>query len=191
MDIWLLLFIQEYIRRPILDEIMILITHSGDKGIPFIGVCIVLLFIPKTRRLGIAIAISLAMECIITNIVIKNIVGRIRPYEVIDELILMIEEQSDFSFPSGHAGIAFAFAGVFLFSVIFGIRGGITDAARFKAVTAIVVVYSSLLAFSRMYVGVHYPTDVLGGIALGLITALAGYFIEDKFHSLSQRKKNA
>lgn len=190
MDIWILLFIQEHIRRPILDEIMILITHSGDYGILCIAACLVLLLIPKMRRLGAAIALSLIIEAIVTNVLIKNIVARTRPYEVIEELILMIEKQPDFSFPSGHAGITFAFAGVFLFSVIFGIRVG-TDRARFKAVTAVVMAYAVVLAFSRLYVGVHYPTDVIGGIALGLISALAAYFLEDKLHSAFSRKKKA
>ena len=100
----------------------------------------------------------------------------------------MIEEQPDFSFPSGHAGITFAFAGAFLFAMIFGIPG-FSESVKFKAVTIAVLIYAELLAFSRLYVGVHYPTDVLGGIAIGLATAMAGYFIEGKLRPWVLEKK--
>ena len=194
MDESILLFIQEHIRCAELDPLMITITHTGDYGILCIAVAVILLLIPKTRRLGNILAASLAIEFIINNGIIKNVVARTRPYYVIDELKLMIEEQPDFSFPSGHAGITFAFAGAFLFSMIFGIPG-LSESIKFKAVTIAVLIYAELLAFSRLYVGVHYPTDVLGGIAIGLATAMAGYFIEGKLspwlHERKEKKKAA
>lgn len=179
MDGAILLFIQEYIRCDLLDPIMVFITHTGDYGVLCIGIALVLLLVPKTRRFGNIVAASLLIEFIVTNGIIKNAVARTRPYYVIDELILMIEEQPDFSFPSGHAGITFAFAGAFLFSLMFGLKG-FSDSRKFKIATVVVMIYAVLLAFSRLYVGVHYPTDVLAGTAIGLGTALTAYFLEGK-----------
>lgn len=110
LDQNILLFIQEYIRHDWMDWFWKGITHLGDFGIFWILLTIVLLIPKKTRKAGLASALALIIGTLITNVAIKNVVARIRPYEVIQELDLMIEKQKDFSFPSGHTCASFASA---------------------------------------------------------------------------------
>lgn len=176
MEESILLFLQD-IRNDILDPIMIVITHTGDYGILCIAAAFFLILIPKTRVLGHVVAVSIAIEFIINNVLLKNIIARTRPYEVINGLSILIGEQPDYSFPSGHAGVTFAFAAAMLYALIYGIEG-LTDKKAYRNATLAVLLYAVLLAFSRMYVGVHYPTDIIGGMLLGIITGCAGYHIE-------------
>lgn len=184
-DADLLIFLQENVRNDFLDIVMKLITHTGDKGILMIAIIAALLIIPKTRSIGIMTAMSLAIEAILNNVILKNLVARTRPYEAIEGLVNIIEKQKDFSFPSGHTGSTFAVSGVILVIALFGmpiiakegnlIREKSSLAVRIIAV--VFIIYSVLLGFSRLYVGVHYPTDVLAGLALGLITSVIAYLV--------------
>lgn len=184
-DADLLIFLQENVRNDFLDIVMKLITHTGDKGILMIAIIAALLIIPKTRYIGIMTAMSLAIEAILNNVILKNLVARTRPYEAIEGLVNIIEKQKDFSFPSGHTGSTFAVSGVILVIALFGmpiiakegtlIREKSSLAMRIIAV--VFTIYSVLLGFSRLYVGVHYPTDVLAGLALGLITSVIAYLV--------------
>ena len=99
---------------------------------------------------------ALIFDLLSVNILIKNIVGRVRPYEVINELTILIEKQSDKSFPSGHTAASFAFVSVLWFVAP-------------KKVSVPFTVLASLVAFSRLYLGVHYPTDIIGGVIVGAI----------------------
>ena len=182
MDSDILLYIQEYLRNDVLTPIMILLTHTGDYGILCIAVAVILILIRKTHCLGHVVAFSIAIESIITNVLLKNLVARIRPYEVIEELELLIEEQPDFSFPSGHAGVTFAMAGGILFAYMYGIKG-FGKSKRNTIIVLFVMIYALLLAFSRLFVGVHYPTDVLGGMFLGLLSGCMGYHLEKKVNT--------
>lgn len=186
MEADFLIFLQEFIRNDILDPIMIAFTHTGDYGILFIAAAIILVLVPKTRRLGHIVAVSLILESVVINVFIKNAVARIRPYDAIEELERLIGEQSDFSFPSGHTGAAFAFAGGMLFALIFVVKG-LTDTKKYKMITLFVLLYSVLLAFSRMYVGVHYPTDILGGMLIGLVTGFLSCHIEKLLYKISHK----
>ena len=119
----------------------------------------VFIYFKNLRKVGILMGISLILEFILTNLIIKNWVARIRPYEVIDGLTLIVSKAHDFSFPSGHTGSAFALA-VVIFMVM----------ERKYGIIALVL--ATLMGFSRLYVGIHYPSDVLGGIVLGVITSI-------------------
>ncbi len=99
-----LLFLQESVRNPILDKVMQFVTSLGDAGFLAILACIVLLCIKKYRRAGAAASLSLSLDFLVVNLVLKNLVARIRPYDVFEELILITRRPSDLSFPSGHAG---------------------------------------------------------------------------------------
>ncbi len=107
-----LLFLQESVRNPILDKVMQFVTSLGDAGFLAILACIVLLCIKKYRRAGAAASLSLSLDFLVVNLVLKNLVARIRPYDVFEELILITRRPSDLSFPSGHAGACFAVASV-------------------------------------------------------------------------------
>ena len=187
-----LLYIQEHIRTDFMNPFMTALTHTGDYGIFLIALAVLLLIIPKTRRI--------AIEALLTNVFIKNAVARTRPYEAIDGLVNLIEKQKDYSFPSGHSGAAFAVMGAILVIAILGLpvaekSGKITRSkmsTAYKIVAVIAIIYATTLAFSRLYVGVHYPTDVLGGILLGIATSFASYFIYRAILKVyAQKKANA
>ena len=159
-----LIWLQENVRTDVLTPIMKLITHLGDKGIFWILIAVVMLFFKKTRPLGIMAGIALVFSVLINNVLIKPNVGRIRPYEVVDGLKLLIERQHDPSFPSGHSGASFAAAVVFL------VKGP-------KKIGIPAIIMAALIAFSRLYVGVHYPTDVICGIITGTSCAIISFMI--------------
>ncbi len=180
-----LLYIQENIRSDLLNPFMTVFTHSGDYGILVIALALVLIILPRTRRIGVIAAISIAIEALLNNVIIKNAVARTRPYEAIDGLVNIIEKQKDYSFPSGHTGSAFAVMGAILLIALLGLpviaKTGKLSSSKmsltFKLCAVLAIIYAALLGFSRLYVGVHYPTDVIGGIILGLGTSIAAYFI--------------
>ncbi len=176
MEAQILLFLQENVRNYILDPIMLGITHSNDGGIICIGVILILLLIKKTRRVGIYCTIALFLNLLLINGILKNIVGRIRPYEVIEGLICMIGPQHDESFPSGHTSSAFVIAGIIFLKLP-------------KKVGIPALIVASVIAFSRLYVGVHYPTDVLAGMLLGLLLAVLTVYLLDKAFARYDAKK--
>ncbi len=196
-DAGFLLYIQEYIRSDFLNPIMKVLTHSGDKGILLIVLILAFLIIPRTRAIGIMSTISIVIEALLNNVLLKNLIARTRPYDEIEGLVNLVGKQSDYSFPSGHTGAAFAVAGAMLVVALFGLpmiekTGEFKredPSLTFKLISVILIMYATLLAFSRMYVGVHYPTDVLCGLLLGLGTSAVAYLIyQVAIKKIHQRK---
>ncbi len=166
-DASILLWIQENMRTDLMTTIMKAITRLGDAGSLWVVLSIVLLVINKTRKVGAASAVSLILTFVVVNVGIKNLVARTRPYEVIDGLVSLVGKQSDFSFPSGHSAHAFAVGVVILIMMP-------------RKIGVPIFVISVLMAFSRLYVGVHYPTDVIAGAFLGTLMALVGVYVVNK-----------
>ncbi|MCR4896590.1 MAG: phosphatase PAP2 family protein [Lachnospiraceae bacterium] len=178
MDSAILLWIQETLRAPILNPVMIFITHLGDHGAVWLALTVLLLALPRTRKMGIACFLSLLLMGTTCDLILKNVVARIRPYEVIEGLECLVGPQVDYSFPSGHTASSFACAYVIL------------RMATKKAAAVPALVLAALIAFSRLYVGVHYPTDVLAGMVWGVLCGIAGCRIvlslpENRLRSLS------
>lgn len=148
--------IQEYVRTPILDNIMIFITTLGNGGMIWIAATVLLLIPKKTRKVGIMSAVALLGSLIINNHILKNIVQRPRPYTTFTDLKILIPTPSEFSFPSGHTSSSFAAAGVFYSHLP-------------KKVGVPAVILAGLIGLSRLYVGVHYPTDVIAGVVMGIL----------------------
>lgn len=163
----ILLFIQENLRAPVLNEIICFITTLGNKGAIWIVFALGLLCFKRTRKAGLACAIALLLSLLVTNISLKNIIHRIRPYEVIESLKIIVKPESSFSFPSGHSSGSFA-GGWAMFRML----------PKKWGVPALVL--AVLIALSRLYVGVHYPTDVLAGVVIGILVAEAGVAIVRK-----------
>ena len=158
--------IQEIFGCKFLDTVMPVITLFGDGGIFWIALAIVLLIFKKTRKIGLTMGIALAMGFIIGNLGLKNIFARIRPYDLNPEFPLLIEKLHDFSFPSGHTLASFeASVAIFLYNKKFGIAA---------------IVLAVLIAFSRLYLYVHYPTDVITSIILGTGFAIISFLIVKK-----------
>lgn len=155
----ILLFLQNYVRNPALNALLIPFTLSNNAGISCILIVAVFIYFKSLRKAGILMGISLLLEFLLNNLIIKNLFARIRPYEVIDGLILLVGKAPDYSFPSGHTGSAFALA-VVIFMVMDRKYG------------VIALILASLMGFSRLYVGIHYPSDVLGGVILGVVTSV-------------------
>lgn len=160
----ILIWIQNNIRQEWLTPIMKFITSLGNAGIIWIVLSILLLCIKKTRKVGIMCAMALILSLIVNNLILKPIVARTRPYEVIPDLKLLVKKEVDYSFPSGHTGSSFAAGVVMLLKL--PKKWGIP--AFILAVT---------IALSRLYVGVHYPTDVLGGAVTGTVCGIAACLI--------------
>lgn len=174
MDGQILIWIQENLRFAFLTPVMKFITHLGDAGFFWILLTLGLLIFKKTRRVGVMSAVALLGALLIDNIILKNLVGRIRPYEVVEGLQCLIGAQKDFSFPSGHTGSSFASA-VVCFKEL-PKRYGIP-----------LLVLAFLIAFSRLYVGVHYPTDVLAGMVIGTLVALLACKTVNHFETKKSR----
>lgn len=163
----ILLWIQEYVRNDFLTPIFKFITSLGDGGVIWIIIAIVLLFIKNYRKTGLMVGASLLGSLLFNNTIVKNIVCRTRPYKVIESLTILIPEPGEFSFPSGHTSSSFA-AGVVLYLML----------PKKYGVPALILAF--LISISRLYVGVHYPTDVLGGMVMGTLIAVCVVKIGEK-----------
>lgn len=167
LDEKVLLFIQEYMRMPILDEIMVFFTTLGDAGLLWIVLALAFLITKKYRKNGAMMTLALVFGLIITNVILKNAVARIRPYEVIEGLVAIVPHPHDWSFPSGHSTSSIAAS--FVMFRTFPKKVGVP--ALFVGI---------LICFTRLYVGVHFPTDVICGIIIGLVCAIASMLVVEK-----------
>ncbi len=147
--------------KQILDTFMIFMTTLGNTGMIWIALIILLLIRKQTRFFGYLCLIALLSEYFINDMIIKDVVARDRPF-IAHNLDILIKPPSGYSFPSGHSASSFAFAGMFL---LFKQKG------RF-----LVLVIATFIAFSRVYLDVHYLSDVLVGITLGLAVAAIIYY---------------
>ncbi len=164
------------IRTELLDSIMLVITKLGDIGLLWILTGVLLLAVPAIgnekkehvsmrRKMGICMLGALLLNLICGNLILKNIFQRPRPFSV-DTSVIPLITASDYSFPSGHTSSSFAAAcAIFLYHKKAGIFAFIV---------------AGMIAFSRMYLFVHYPTDILGGIVLGVVCAIVVKCILEK-----------
>lgn len=160
MEIDILNYIQT-LRTPIGDVLMPFISSLGNGGFVWIVLDIALIIIPKTRKTGIVVAFAIILDVLLCNGLLKPLVARIRPCNVVKNINMLIPIPSDFSFPSGHTAVAFA----------------VTSALYFckNKIWIPSALLSLLIAFSRMYLYVHYPSDILGGVVLGVLVGKLAY----------------
>lgn len=172
-DSSILMWFQDSVRTDFLDPIVKVITHLGDKGAFWILLTLALLIYPnrKGRRIGFMCGVSMVIGLLVTNLVIKNWVARIRPYELdnvlFQNLKLIIAKADDWSFPSGHTTNSLACSWVLF-----------RKAPKKWGIPALVL--AILIALSRLYVGIHYPTDVLGGAVIGIGSACLSMWLVPK-----------
>lgn len=169
-DIAILNFIHAHFSCPFLDSFFSLITHLGDAGIFWILAGILLLVKKSTREIGFCVLLALIIGLIITNLGLKNLIARTRPYYLDGAAVgasdLLVKIPSDFSFPSGHT-TASAAAAVSIF-------------LKNRRLGAAAIVIAVLIALSRMYLYLHMPTDILGGAVCGIAAAYLAAFLFPK-----------
>lgn len=153
----ILLMIQQYLRQDWLTPAMRWLTHLADKGWLWIALAVFLLFFKKTRKAGVLGLCALAVGFLITNVALKNLVARPRPWLTVSGLTILIRKPTDYSFPSGHTCASFA-AALSFYKMLPNKNWGIAA-----------IVLATLIAFSRLYLGVHYPTDVIGGFVIAFL----------------------
>lgn len=162
-------------HTPWLDSWMIWITRLGNAGRLWILLCVLLIPIKKTRKAGIAMALALLIDLILCNGLLKNIVARPRPCWINDQISLLIASPKDYSFPSGHTAVSFAAVGALYFS---------KQKYLWRASLAVAI----LIAVSRMYLYVHFPTDILGGIVVGMLSGWLGAMAVNRITKRTNRR---
>jgi undecaprenyl-diphosphatase len=169
LDGAILMFVQERLRTGALDYIMIALSFIGNAGALWLAICAIMAAQKQRRRQGAMLFACLALCFIVNNVIIKNAVGRARPFEAIEGLRILIQAPRDRSFPSGHA--ASGFAAAFALSRMYGGRAALASYAA-----------AALIAVSRVYVGVHYPSDVAAGALFGTLCAAALFYLRHHFY---------
>lgn len=164
MDGKILLFIQEFLRFGWLTYLMKFVTVLGDGALIWIVAAALMLCTKRYRKTGIAVAVALLISYLVTNLILKNLVMRPRPYEVIEGLQALVGPLRDSSFPSGHATSSMA-SGFVIFH----------GSPRYLGIPAFVL--AVLICLSRLYLGVHFPTDVLAGALIGLFAAFSAKYV--------------
>lgn len=167
----ILWWIRDHLTNPVLDTVMPYITSLARTGEFWILLALILVCFKKTRKAGVAMGVAMACGYLIGNMGMKNLFARTRPYDMV-EVELLVKKLHDFSFPSGHTLVSFEAA------------TALTVYHRKWGIAALVL--ATLIAYSRLYLFVHYPTDVLAGVLLGIGIGLAACWITNR---LWARKK--
>lgn len=146
-----------------------LVSLAGEKGLLFILLSLGMICFPKTRRTGCICLLSLALGALVTNVTLKNLVARPRPFVTSEQIALWWQSvgayiETDFSFPSGHTTATCAFTTGLVY-------------ARGRKWFLLAVPCTFLMGFSRNYLMAHYPTDVLAGVLVGILAATLAYVL--------------
>ncbi len=177
-EIKILDFIQEHLRFGFLDDMMVLLTRLADDGIVWIVLALALICFKPSRKMGITLGLALLLGLFVGNMGLKNLFARPRPYTVNPQIVpnMLIERLSDYSFPSGHTRCCFE-SGMAMF---------LCD----KRFGKVAFVLGGFIGFSRIYLYMHYPTDVIAGALLGLLNGFIAFIIVDKIYKAINNKKS-
>lgn len=163
-----------------LTPIVKVFTHLGDVGIMWIVIAVLLMFFKRTRKYGLLMFASLVLTYLVNNLLLKDLIDRARPYEMLDNVQRLIGKQHDASFPSGHSASSFAAA------MCIYLNG-----PKKYGIPALLL--ALLIALSRLYVGVHYPGDIVTGAIIGSLMAWLVYKVYDArqeaLHPAKHRRK--
>ena len=171
-----LLWLQD-LRTPILNALFSFYTQLGNAGLVWIVLSAAMLLHPRTRKAGFWALIAMLFGLLVTNVLLKHLVARTRPWLVVEGLTALVDERDPNSFPSGHTCAAFACC---LTWARFAVR------RRGKALCLALAV---LMGLSRLYVGVHFPSDVIAGCAVGCLCALLAWAVQGKAEELWKERR--
>lgn len=167
MDLNILVWIHQHLVVEQFNVFFIFITNLWGNGALAVVLTLILIIKKETRLTGLIIAVSLILDILVVNLTLKPLVARPRPYTLY-EIEMLLPAQKDFSFPSGHSASVFAFVWAYF----------ITRKDRLRW---ILLGFALLVCFSRLYLFVHYPTDVLAGILIGIFCAISSKWLIFKF----------
>ena len=168
-------WIQAHLRCGFLDAVLPAISRTANDGELWIILAVILLLIRGQRKYGASVACGLILDLVSCNIILKPLIGRIRPFAVNGLVELLIAAPTDASFPSGHTAASFA--------AVFALKTA--GSPLWKPALAVALV----IAFSRLYLYVHWPSDVLGGALLGAAVGWAGAKIVEKADNIIAKRK--
>ena len=163
-------------RNPVLDALAVFFNYAGEHGEIWIAFTLILLLCRRTRKAGLAMAIALISYLIAGDFILKPLFARPRPCDVNTAITILVNRPHGHSFPSGHTASAFAAAFALWLQ------------NRKLGVPALVL--AAFIAFTRLYLYVHFPTDILGGVVLGLALGALASLLADKIEAVrSNRSK--
>lgn len=174
LELHILWWIREHLTNPFLDTVMPYLTSLANHGEFWILLAVILLCFKKTRKAGVAMGLAMACGYLIGNMGMKNLFARTRPYDV-TEVTLLVAKLHDFSLPSGHTLVSFEAATALWF---YHRRWGVSA-----------LVLAALIGYSRLYLFVHYPTDVVAGALLGVGIALAACAVTNRLWCDKKKKE--
>ena len=169
LDVNILYYVQNHLRGETLNKMVQFFTSLGNYGLIWILLTIALILCSNTRKVGIKCAVALIIDLILCNVLLKNIVARTRPYDAYENIRCLLPPQVDYSFPSGHTASSFAVTMPVL----------LEKDTRFFG--KIVLILAIMMALSRIYVCVHYPSDVFCGIILGIFCGVLSCYIINRY----------
>ena len=158
---------QHNLNSELFNKIMIFFTILGDNGIIWIAIALILFLKRKYRKIGLFSIISLIICALAVNVILKPLIHRPRPFSELADITLLIKAPKDYSFPSGHTAASFVMVYIFF--------------RHIKKYFIPVLITGILIAFSRMYLSVHYPSDILAGLMIGIFSGLAGEKAVNRF----------
>lgn len=172
-----ILYAIQNIHNPILDKIMVTISSLGNAGILWVVIALILLISKKHRKMGIHMFIAMLLTLFVGNLILKNLVQRQRPCWIDTTIPLLVNNPKDYSFPSGHTMNSFTAAMcIFLHHKRWGI---------------VAFVVAALIAFSRMYLFVHFPTDIITGMIIGISSAIiVNHIMNKRFQKNKKTEQN-
>jgi undecaprenyl-diphosphatase len=153
-------------QLPIFDNIAIFLGKVGEAGLIWIALAIILLISKKTRRTGVTILIGLVLYLVLGDVLLKKLVARPRPFQIRDVGII-VNPPTGYSFPSGHTFSAFV--------------GATVLSVQLKGWWRLAYLYAILVGLSRLYLYVHFPTDVVAGAVLGILVGLLTCYLVSLF----------
>lgn len=176
LELAILDWIQANLRSPWMDSVVPVFTSFNNSGEMWVILAVILVLIRKHRRTGLAVGAGLLTDLVICNWTLKPLIGRIRPFMVNTAVELLVDPPSSAAFPSGHTASSFAAVGA-----LWAMGNPLWKPAA---------VVAALMAASRLYLYVHWPTDVLAGIAVGWFCGWFGALLVKKAATaLSEKRK--